>query len=54
MPFVNNKYCFLLFLLFLFAIFNCSPHSIYVNNCCVASFDVIRPLRGICDKQVFR
>ena len=35
------------------AIFSNSRHSIRVNNCCIVSFDVIRPMGGICDKQVF-
>ena len=41
-----------MYLLFLYAIFNNSPHNIYVNNC-VVLFDVIKPLRGIYDKQTF-
>ena len=41
-----------MYLLFLYAIFNNSPHKIYVNNC-VVLFDVIKPLRGIYDKQIF-
>ena len=32
---------------------NNSLHRTSVNNSCVVSFDVIRALRGICDKQVF-
>ena len=32
---------FLLFLTFLFAIFNNSLHSMYVNNYCIVSFDTI-------------
>ena len=43
----------LLFLIFLFAIFNNSPHSICEKNYCIVSFDVIRFLLGICYKQVF-
>ena len=35
------------------AIFNNSPRSIYVNNYCIVSLDVIRSLRGNCDKQFF-
>ena len=44
---------FLSFLTFLFAIFNNSTYSTYVNNFCIVSFDVIRTLQGICDKQGF-
>ena len=44
---------FLSLLKFLFAIFNNSPYSTCVNNFCIVSFDVIRPLWGLCDKQGF-
>ena len=33
--------------------FNNSPYSTYVNNFSVVSCDVIRPLQGICDKEIF-
>ena len=49
----NIVLTFLSFLTFLFTMFNNSPYSRYVNSFCVVSFDVIRPLRGICDKQGF-
>ena len=53
--FCNHKIlAFLLFLKFLLAIFNNSPHSTYVSNFGIVSFDVIRPLRGIRDKHIFR
>ena len=54
MPFVSKHeiLAFLLFLTFLFTIFNNSPHSIYAKNCCLVSFDVIMVLREISDKQV--
>lgn len=45
---------FLLFLIFLFPVFNNSPHSIYENNCCIVSFDIIRTLRGIFNKLILR
>ena len=52
--FLNHKVLsFLSFLTFLFAIFNNSPYSTYVNNFCIVSFNVIRPFRGLCDNQVF-
>ena len=38
---------------FLFAVFNNSPHSTYVNNFCIVSFDMIRPLRRVCGKKGF-
>ena len=38
---------------FLFAIFNNSPHSTYVNNFSIVSFDIIRPLRRVCGKKGF-
>ena len=44
---------FLSFLTFLFAIFNNSPYSTYAYNFYTVSFDVIRPLGGLCDKQGF-
>ena len=44
---------FLSFLTFLFAIFNSSPYSTYVYDFCIVSFDVIRPLPGLGDKQGF-
>ena len=54
MPFLIIKYwLFLSFLTFLFAIFNNSPYSTYVTNFYIDASDVIRPLRGICDKEVF-
>ena len=52
MLFVNIKHWLIIVFNIFCAIFNNSPHSIYVNNCCIVSFDVIRPLGGICDKQV--
>ena len=52
--FCNHKVLrFLSFLTFLFAIFNNIPHSTYVSNFCIVSFDVITPLQGLCDKQGF-
>ena len=52
--FFNHKVLsFLSFLTFLFAIFNNSPYSTYVNNFCTVSFDVIRPFRGLYENQVF-
>ena len=52
--FCNHKALpFLTFLTFLFLIFNNSPHSTYVNNFSIVSFDVIKPLRRVCDKQSF-
>ena len=53
MPFVSIKYCLIVVFNNFCAIFSNSRHSIYENNCCIVSFDVIRPLGGICDKQVF-
>ena len=44
---------FLSFLTFLFAIFNNSPDSTYVYNFYIVSFDVIRRLGGLSDKQGF-
>ena len=38
---------------FLIATFNNSPYSTHVNNFSIASFDIIRPLRRLCDKQGF-
>ena len=38
---------------FLFATFNNSPHITDVYNFCIASFHVIRPMRGLCDRQGF-
>ena len=49
--FDNKVLTFLSLLTFLFTIFNNNPYSRYVNNFCIVSFDVIRPLLGICDKQ---
>ena len=51
--FNHKELTFLSFLTFLFAIFKNSPYSTYVNNFCIVSFDVIGPLRGLCDKQDF-
>ena len=52
--FFNQKVLtFLSFLAFSYAIFNNSPYSTYVNNFCIVSFDVIRRLRGLCDKPGF-
>ena len=52
--FCNRKVLmFLSFLTFLFAIFNNSPYSTYVYDFCIVSFDVIRPLPGLGDKQGF-
>ena len=42
---------FLSFFTFLFAIFNNGPYSTYVYNFCIVSFDVVRSLRRLCDKQ---
>ena len=39
------------FFTFLFAISNNGPYSTYAYNFCIVSFDVLRPLRGLCDKQ---
>ena len=33
--------------------FNNSPHSTYVNSFSLVSFDIIRPLWRVCDKQGF-
>ena len=43
---------FLSFLTFLFAIFNNNPYSTYVNFS-IVSFNIIRPLQRLCDKQGF-
>ena len=52
--FFNQKILtFLSFLTFLFAVFNNGPHSTYVNNFSIVSFDIIRPLRRVCDKKGF-
>ena len=53
--FCNRKALpFLMFLTFLFLIFNNSPHSTYANNFSIVSFDVIRPLRRVCDNKVLQ
>ena len=41
------------FLTFLFAVLHNSTYSTYVYNPYIVSFDIIRPLGGICDKQGF-
>ena len=52
--FCNHKVLtFSSFFTFLFAIFNNSPYSTYVYNFCIVSFHVIRPMRGLYDKQGF-
>lgn len=54
MPFVIIKYWLVKsFLTILFGLFSNSPYSKYVNKFCLIWFDVIRPLRGICDGQLF-
>ena len=50
---INIKLWLIIVLTFFCAIFNNSPQSIHVNNCWIVWFDVIRPLGGIRNKQVF-
>ena len=50
---IIKYWLFLSFLTFLFATFNNSPYSTYVNNFLYVSYDGLWPFQGICDKQVF-
>ena len=52
--FFNHKLLtFLSFLIFLSTKFNNNPYSTCVNSFYIVSFDVIKPLRGLCNKQGF-